>query len=146
MNDIVPSPGSGRTPARGPLPATGKPGRSFRHLRGSIVGLTLQALRLKEGMRRLQSHMSSNASKASNLAEMSGQADVDQVFVTQIMGVSQALRDVATASGDLADSADAMEAASRGFNDAHEREYRGVYEAVQASPYRQPKPGFNRVR
>jgi hypothetical protein len=33
-----------------------------------------------------------------------------------------------------------------GFNQAHENEYRGIYEAVNASRHRQAKPGFYRVR
>ncbi|MFE4604800.1 conjugal transfer protein TraB [Kitasatospora indigofera] len=140
MTEIVPAAG-------GALTSPGGGGSNgFRSLAGRVTALATQALRLKEGMRQLQQHMARNASKASTLSEMCLQAEVDQVFVTQIAGVSEALHRVAKASGDLASSADEMEVSARGFRDAHQREYGGIHEAVNASPYRQPKPGFNRVR
>ncbi|MDH6107888.1 hypothetical protein P3T36_006347 [Kitasatospora sp. MAP12-15] len=143
MTDIVPASSGFAAPSP---TGGGSGGNGFRSLAVRVTALAAQALRLKEGMRQLQRHMAANASKAATLSEMCRQADVDDVFVVQILGVSDALQHVAKASGDLASGADAMETSARGFRDAHEREYRGVYEAVNASPYRQPKPGFNRVR
>ncbi|RSR92825.1 conjugal transfer protein TraB, partial [Streptomyces sp. WAC00469] len=40
---------------------------------------------------------------------------------------------------------DQMASAADGLASAHEREYRGVYEAVKASGVRQAKPGFYRT-
>jgi hypothetical protein len=94
----------------------------------------------------LKRHMEANATVARTLSEMCHQAEVDPQFTAQILGVSQGLTRVAAASGQLADTADTMASHAKGFNDAHTGEYRGIYEAVNASSHRQAKPGFYRIR
>jgi hypothetical protein len=119
---------------------------NFLTLAARVTALSAAALRLKENAWALQRHMEDNAGKAQTLSEMCDAAEVEPQYTALIMESSKALRRVANASGELADTADVMETHARGFNDAHESENRGVYEAVQASAVRQPKPGFNRVR
>jgi hypothetical protein len=48
-------------------------------------------------------------------------------------------------AGQLGDTADTMASHAKGFDSAHQNEYRGTYEAVNASAHRQAKPGFYRV-
>jgi hypothetical protein len=124
--------------------AAGTPG--FLTLAARVTALSVAALRLKENLWALRRHMENNADKARALSEMCDQAEVEPQFTAQILEVSAAFRRVAEASGELADTADVMEVNARGFNDAHDSEYRGVYEAVQKSAVRQPKPGFNQVK
>lgn len=121
-------------------------GNGFLALAGRVAALTTSALRLKEGMFALKRHMDTNATAARTLSEMCHLAEVDPRYTAQILGVSQALTRVATASGQVADTADTMATHAAGFRDAHQREYRGIYEAVNASGHRQAKPGFYRVR
>jgi hypothetical protein len=121
-------------------------GNGFLALSGRIAALTTSALRLKEGMFALKRHMEKNATAARTLSEMCHLAEVDQQFTAQILGVSQGLTRVAVASGEVADTADTMAGHAKGFDDAHQSEYRGIYEAVNASAHRQAKPGFYRVR
>ncbi|MER6364454.1 conjugal transfer protein TraB [Kitasatospora sp. NPDC001527] len=118
----------------------------FLALAARTVKLTASALKLKEGMWSLQRHMENNAGQARELSEMCGQAEVAPRFTAQILEVSAALSRVATASGEMASAADATESAARGFEAAHDREYRGIYEAAQASDVPMAKPGFYEVR
>lgn len=119
---------------------------NFLTLAARITALSADALRLKENLWALQRRMEENAGRARTLSEMCDAAEVEAQYTALIMEASTALQRVAEASGELAETADVMEANARGFNDAHETEYRGVYEAATASGVQQPKPGFNRVR
>ncbi|MCU1617398.1 MAG: plasmid transfer protein TraB [Frankiales bacterium] len=156
-NEAAPEPAGDSTPDSAPAAPPARPIRptaagvvegtlNFITLAARTTALTVAAAHLKEGMSALQRHMEGNATKARTLSEMCDQAEVDPQYTAQILEVSQALQRVAAASGELADTADQMEANARGFNDAHESEYRGIYEVVQAGQVRQPKPGFNAVR
>lgn len=128
------------------VPVTSGSGNGFLALSWRVVALSTAALHLKEGMYLLKRHMETNATAARNLSEMCAAAEVEPQYTAQILEASQALTRVAEASGDLAATADAMESDARGFNSAHEREYRGIYEAVNGSGVQQAKPGFYRVR
>ncbi|MCI3279109.1 conjugal transfer protein TraB [Streptomyces cylindrosporus] len=119
---------------------------NFLTLTARFVALAAAALLLKEQLHLLKARMRSDAAFARKVAELCGQAGVDAYFLGLFFETANAFDRVAEASGELANAADQMEADARGVHAAHEAEYRGIYEAVQASPYRQPKPGFNKVR
>ncbi|MGV9277704.1 conjugal transfer protein TraB [Streptomyces griseosporeus] len=136
MSDLVPRPTH--------LPAsTSRP--SFTALAGRMAALTASALALKEGMWALKRRMESDADHADMLADLCIAAEVEPKFTGLIHEAGTALRAVANASGELADAADQVQHDSQGLHDAHQAEYRGVYEAVQGSGVRQAKPGFYRT-
>lgn len=111
-----------------------------------IMALATAAALLKEQLHLLKSRMHQDAQRARRLAEHLAQAGVDAHFQAQTLEVAAAFDRVADASGELADAADGMETAANDVNHAHQAEYGGIYEVAQASPYAQPKPGFNAVR
>ncbi|MEW2527541.1 conjugal transfer protein TraB [Streptomyces sp. NPDC047071] len=119
-------------------------GNGFLALAGRTARLAASALSLKEGMHLLRSHMRTNANAALSLSEMCGQAEVEPRFTSMIEDVSASLTGVAEASGEMVDAADAVDTDARGFNGAHEREYRPGYEASNGSGVQQAKPGFYR--
>lgn len=137
MSDIVPAPIN---------PPGDFEGAGFVALAARTLTLSTAALRLKEGTWALQKHMERNAGTARRLSEMCTTAEVDDEFTQQILEVGAALQRVADASGQLSATADTMAGHAQGFNQAHEAEYRGIYEAVNASRHRQAKPGFYKVR
>lgn len=110
-----------------------------------VMALAVAAALLKERMHLLKARMHRDAAFAHRVAEMCSQAGVDGRFVARYHEVGTYFVGVAECADGVTAAADTMEARARGVVDAHDRENRGVYEAVQASPYRQPKPGFNRV-
>ncbi|MFI1568490.1 conjugal transfer protein TraB [Streptomyces sp. NPDC020490] len=133
------------------VPYTPKPlakgGRlSFITLAAKMTTLTGQALALKEGLYVLKRRMEKDAKDADRIADLCAEAEVEPKFTGLINEAAGALRKVAEAAGGLAAAADQMESNARAFKDAHESEYRGVYEAVQASGVRQAKAGFYRKR
>lgn len=111
-----------------------------------IMALAAAAALLKEQLHLLKARMHRDAARARRLTGHLHQAGVDTRFQAQTLEVAAAFERVAAASGELADAADGMEANARGVRDAHQAEYGGIYEVRQASPYAQPKPGFNEVR
>ncbi|MFZ3592300.1 conjugal transfer protein TraB [Streptomyces sp. BH104] len=111
-----------------------------------VMALACAAALLKERMHMLKTRMHRDAAFAHRVAEMCGQAGVDGEFVAEYHEVGTLFQGVADCADGVTAAADTMEARAVIVVDAHNREYRGVYEAVQASPYRQPKPGFNKVR
>ncbi|MDX2999523.1 conjugal transfer protein TraB [Streptomyces scabiei] len=119
---------------------------NFVTLTGRFMALAAAAVFLKEKLHLLKAHMHKDAEAARRLDGHLGQAGADARFQAQAVEVSQAFDRVAEASGILADAADQMEANARGVRDAHQAEYGQIYEVAQASPYDQPKPGFNAVR
>lgn len=119
---------------------------NFVTLTARFMALAAAAMWLKENLHLLKARMHRDAEQARRISELCGQAGVDPYFQGLAIEASQALDRVAEASGELAQVADGMEANARAVNDAHEAEYRGIYEVRQASPYAQPKPGFNTVR
>lgn len=119
---------------------------NFTTLGARFVALAAAAVWLKQGAHRLKKRMHDDAAKARRISELCGQAGVDGYFQGLVIEASQDLDRVAEASGELADAADGMEAHARGVRDAHQAEYGGIHEVVNASPYEQPKPGFNAVR
>ncbi|MGA5606192.1 conjugal transfer protein TraB [Streptomyces griseoincarnatus] len=137
MSELVPRPAN--LPARG-----GRP--SFTGLATRTAALTASALALKEGLWSLQRRMERDADHADRTADLCVAAEVEPRFVALINEAARALRAVATASADLARTADQVQHDSQDLHDAHQAEYRGVYEAVQASGVRQAKPGFYRTR
>ncbi|MFD7576212.1 conjugal transfer protein TraB [Streptomyces sp. NPDC059810] len=127
------------------LPAeTGRPG--FLRLAGRVTAFARSAAVLTEGLRKLRRAMEHDANDADVLAEMCDQAEVEPRFTAMIRNAGTALRAVATASGEMATASDQMATAADALADAHDREYRGVYEAVNASGVQQAKPGFYRSR
>ncbi|MEY9961331.1 conjugal transfer protein TraB [Streptacidiphilus sp. MAP5-52] len=130
-----------------PVPAAPEgEGAGFLALAARTIALSAAALRLKEGTWALQKHMENNAGSARRLSEMCTAAEVDDEYTQQILEVGAALQRVADASGQLSATADTMAGHAQGFNAAHDSEYRGIYEAVNASRHRQAKPGFYKVR
>lgn len=118
---------------------------NFLILGARFVALAAAAALLKEQLHLLKARMHRDAAFARRVAEMCGQAGVDAHFVALFLEAAQAFERVAAASGELADAADQMQMNAQFVKDAHDAEYRGVYEAANASPYAQPRPGFNRV-
>ncbi|MFJ9551775.1 conjugal transfer protein TraB [Streptomyces erythrochromogenes] len=138
MNDNLPAiPGMNNS-------AASSNGNGFLALAGRTAQLAASALFLKEGMHLLRSHMQANATAALRLAEMCGQAEAEPRFTSMVEDVSTSLTGVAEASGEMVNAADAVDTDARGFNGAHEREYRPGYEASNGSGVRQAKPGFYR--
>lgn len=119
-------------------------GNGFLALAGRTAKLAASALFLKEGMHLLRSHMQANSNAALRLSEMCGQAEVEPQFTSMIEDTSTALTAVAEASGDMVNAADSVDTDARGFNNAHDREYRPGYEASNGSGVRQAKPGYYR--
>ena len=119
---------------------------NFVTLAARVMALAAAAALLKEQLHLLKQRMHHDAARARTLADHLQQAGVDARFQAQTLEVAAAFERVAEASGELAQAADQMEADAHGVRDAHQSEYGGIYEAAQASPYAQPKPGFNRVR
>jgi hypothetical protein len=130
--------------ARLPERSSGTP--SFLRLTGRMSTLTAAAMALKEGLWLLKRRMEADADDGDRMAELCTEAQVEPRFTGLIHEAAGALRAVAEASGEVADAADQMETNARAFGDAHEAEYRGVYEAVNASNVQQAKPGFYRTR
>ncbi|MER6480915.1 conjugal transfer protein TraB [Streptomyces filamentosus] len=127
-------------------PDNGGRAPSFLALAGRVAALTTSAFALTEGLGQLRRRMEHDADDADQLAEQAAAAEVDPHFLGLVHEAARALRAVATVTGEAAAAADQMAHASQGMDDAHNAEYRGVYEAVQASGYQQPKPGFLRAR
>ncbi|MER6375318.1 conjugal transfer protein TraB [Streptomyces mirabilis] len=119
-------------------------GNGFLALAGRTAKLAASALFLKEGMHLLRSHMQANSNAAMRLSEMCDQAEVEPQFTSMIEDASTALTAVAEASGDMVNAADSVDTDARGFNNAHDREYRPGYEASNGSGVKQAKPGFYR--
>ncbi|MFE2609449.1 conjugal transfer protein TraB [Streptomyces mirabilis] len=141
MSDNLPAiPGMNKSVASGSAGS----GNGFLALAGRTAKLAASALFLKEGMHLLRSHMQANASAAMRLSEMCGQAEVEPRFTSMIEDTSTALTGVAEASGEMVNAADSVDTDARGFNGAHDREYRPGYEASNGSGVKQAKPGFYR--
>ncbi|MFJ3094626.1 conjugal transfer protein TraB [Streptomyces hydrogenans] len=119
---------------------------SFLALAGRVAALTASAVALTEGLGQLRRRMEHDADDADRLAEQAGAAEVDAHLLGLVHEAARALRTVASVTGEAVQAADQMAHASQATADAHSAEYRGVYEAVQASGYQQPKPGFLRTR
>ena len=119
---------------------------SFLRLAGRMTTLAGAAMALKEGLWVLKHRMEKDADRHQALAGMCAEAEVEPKFTALIETAAQMLRAVAEASGDLAGAADQMQTNAQAFGNAHESEYRGVYEAVQASGVQQARPGFYRHR
>ncbi|MFL4496529.1 conjugal transfer protein TraB [Streptomyces sp. VTCC 41912] len=137
--------GSDLVPYAPKLPAKG--GRlSFLTLAAKLTTLTTQALALKEGLHLLRRRMDADAKSVGRIADMCTEAEVEPRFTGLVAEGSAALGRVADAAAGLAGAADQMETNARAFKNAHDSEYRGVFEAVQASGVRQAKAGFYRTR
>lgn len=119
---------------------------NFIFLAGCFIALAAAAMWLKEKLHLLKERMHRDAAFARKVAELCGAARVDNYFLSLFFEAGNAFERVAQASGELADAADQMEMNARFVKDAHDTQYRGIYEVRQASPYEQPTPGFNRVR
>ncbi|MFC9954871.1 conjugal transfer protein TraB [Streptomyces prasinus] len=138
MSDLVPRPAH--------LPATGGGTPAFTRLAARMTALTAAALALKEGLWTLKREMERNSDRHNQLADMCGLAEVEPRFTGLISQSATALFAVAQASADVATTADQVQHGAQDLHDAHQAEYRGVYEAVNASGVRQAKPGFYRTR
>jgi len=119
---------------------------NFITLAARIAALATAAVLLKEQLHLLKARMHHDAQRARTLSGHLHQAGADTRFQAQALEVAAAFERVADASGELAAAADQMEANAQFVKDAHQTEYGGIYEVRQASPYAQPKPGFNKVR
>ncbi|QIB49500.1 conjugal transfer protein TraB [Streptomyces aureoverticillatus] len=139
MSDNLPA-----IPGAGGSSSSGGSDNGFLALAGRTARLAASALFLKEGMHRLRAHMKANSNAAMRLSEMCDTAEVEPQFTSMIMDASTSLNGVAEASGEMVNAADSVDTDARGFNSAHDSEYRGVYEAVNGSRVQQAKPGFYR--
>lgn len=119
---------------------------NFITLSARIAALAIAAGLLKEQLHLLKARMHRDAQRARTLSGHLRQAGADARFQAQSLEVAAAFERVATASGEVADAADGMEANANGVRNAHQAEYGGIYEVRQASPYAQPKPGFTPAR
>ncbi|MEV6080986.1 conjugal transfer protein TraB [Streptomyces sp. NPDC052069] len=119
---------------------------TFLRLAARVTILAASALSLTEGLHRLKRQMEHDAKEAETRADQCDQAEVEPRFTGLIREAADALRDVAKASGELANRTDVLAMAAEDLADAHDREYRGVYEAVRSSSVQQAKPGFYRTR
>lgn len=119
---------------------------NFVTLAARITALAAAAALLKEQLHLLKARMHRDAQRARALSGHLGQAGADPRFQAQALEVAAAFERVAEASGELAGAADQMEMNAQFVKDSHQTEYGGIYEVRQASPYDQPKPGFNTVR
>jgi hypothetical protein len=119
---------------------------NFVALAACFAALAAASALLKERLHLLKAQMHRDAAFARKVGELCGTAGADAYFVALYFETAAAFERVAEASGELANAADQMEMNAQFVKDAHETEYRGIYEVAQASPYAQPKPGFNRVR
>ncbi|MFI8093750.1 conjugal transfer protein TraB [Streptomyces sp. NPDC086080] len=138
MSDLVPRPAN--------LPAARGGSPSFTKLAARTAALTASALALKEGLWSLKRRMERDASHADMLADLCTAAEVEPKFTGLITEAGTALRAVAEASAEVARTADQVQTNAQGLHDAHQSEYRGVFEAVNASGVRQARPGFYRTR
>jgi hypothetical protein len=119
---------------------------NFISLAACFIALAAAAALLKERLHLLKAQMRRDAAFARRVGELCGQARVDPYFLSLYAETGNAFDRVADASGELASAADQMEINAQFVKDAHDTQYRGIYEVRQASPYAQPTPGFNRVR
>ncbi|MGN9763029.1 conjugal transfer protein TraB [Streptomyces sp. SD31] len=132
-----------------PALRTGGGALSFMRLLGSMVTLVGQAVALKEMAHLLSSRMKKDADDHDKISEMCAEAEVEPRFTGLIVDAGAALREVATASGELSGAADQLATNAKAFGSAHKTEYQGIYEAVRAAKrrgVRQAKPGFYRTR
>ncbi|GAB2966144.1 conjugal transfer protein TraB [Streptomyces heilongjiangensis] len=138
MSELVPRPG------RLPMGSHDEP--TFLGLVARTTALTTAALALKEGMWALRRRMESDARHADLMGDQCVAAEVEPKFTNLIHEAGSELRAVAEASGALANASDVVQTAAQSLHDAHQAEYRGVYEAVNSSGVQQAKPGFYRTR
>jgi hypothetical protein len=141
----LPARGTGRS-AASVIGAAAGAALNFLTLTARVAALTTSALHLKERMHSMVTETERNAGKARNLSEMCDAAGVEPQYTALILESSTALHRVADSARDVAETADRTELHARLLGDAHEAEYRGIYEAVNASGVQQPKAGFNAVR
>lgn len=121
---------------------------SFGGLAWRLATLTIAALALKTELSTLRTRMNQDADEVSRLADLCVEAEVSPQHTEHMLQAALALRAVAEASADVEASADDMASHARATADAHETEYRGIYEVATANAargIRQPKPGFTRT-
>lgn len=113
-----------------------------------VMALAAAAALLKEQLHLLKRRMEKDAQRSITLAGHLAQAGVDVRFQSDAIQLAGDFGVVAGSAEIVADAADRMEASAIGVRDAHDREYGGIHETVQALPggVAQPKPGFNKVR
>lgn len=118
----------------------------FHALQHRLGLLVSDAVKAQEYVAALSRRMRRNAQLAVTTAEKAGAAEVDTREVGQILEVAIALGGVADSAAALASRAEAFALAAETARAAHDAEYRGVYEAVQAVGGVQAKPGFYQSR
>ncbi|MFI1386664.1 conjugal transfer protein TraB [Embleya sp. NPDC020886] len=118
----------------------------FPALQEQFSLLATASARLQEQLGALARRMRRTADLSVTTGEMCAAAEVDPRHIGQIGDVSVALSGVADTALALAATAEALQMAAVVARRAHDMEYRGVYEAVQATSSRQAKAGFYRVR
>lgn len=138
MGDLVPV-GTGTAVVSGD-------GAGFHGLQADLENLAADAEQLQEKAALLARAMGENADLARITAEQTAQAQAAPRHVAQVQEVASALVAAAAGAKALASRADSMAAQARAVKEAHNAEYRGIYEAVQASGIPMAKPGFYRLR
>ncbi|MFD5489485.1 conjugal transfer protein TraB [Streptomyces virginiae] len=118
----------------------------FVSMTARVAMLSAAALALNEGLSKLRRQMNREADEADALAEMCTAAEVEPRFTALMHEGAAALRAVADASAAVVRASADLHDASEELRKSHDREYRGVYEAVRASDVQQAKPGFYRTR
>jgi hypothetical protein len=119
---------------------------SFPAIQEQLAGLAASAAHLQERIAVIARQTRRTADLAVTCGEMSATAEVDPHHIAQIGDVAVALSGVADATAATAARAGEINTAAVRARRAHDMEYRGVYEAVQATTSRQAKPGFYRRR
>ncbi|MFE3206313.1 conjugal transfer protein TraB [Embleya sp. NPDC059237] len=118
-------------------------GASFPAIQRQLADLAHVAGLLEEALGRLTRRMQHNADLSRVMGEQAAAAEVDSTEIAQMEEVTTALSGVATVSAAVARRADGIRTAALATQAAHDAEYRGVYEAVQAVGT-QAKAGFYR--
>lgn len=127
------------------LPQQGSGTPSFAVLAVRLASLTTSALALKANLGLLRARIVDDAGRVTRDAELCAEAEVDPRYVEQMMQAAELWRAVVTAAAEVEACADDMAAHARGTEQAHETEYRGIYEAVRAGGVRQARPAFYRT-
>lgn len=140
MTDIVPASTELAIPTDSAPP-------SFLRLAARMVRLVTAAMGLRDSMGDLQRRMILDAERGEHRADMCDVAEVEPRFTAKMRDASLLLREVATASGEVAQSVEEAAMAADDLRSEHQAEYGGIHEAANANPdVRQALPGFYRAR
>jgi hypothetical protein len=114
----------------------------FLAVQGALAKLRLQTALLAGAVGREQKAMESDAEKARALADKSAPAEVAPEYLARLGEVAGALLGVSEAAQAVVSAAEDASHAANESNEAHQGEYRGIFELAQSSRHPMAKPGF----